>query len=151
MRGSEGNHTLVLFDGIELSDPVSSDEFYLQHLPIFAADRIEVLRGPQSSLYGGEAIGGVIDITSPIPEEGTTAELGMAQGSLRTTKLNSYVAYSSGEHYGSLVMNQIQSKGISARSDNVEPDGMRQTSAHIKVGSQISESLDISATTAFSQ
>ena len=147
MRGSEGNHTLVLFDGIELSDPVSSDEFYLQHLPIFAADRIEVLRGPQSSLYGGEAIGGVIDITSPIPEEGTTAELSMAQGSLRTTKLNSYVAYSTGEHYGSLAMNQIQSKGISARSDNVEPDGMRQTSAHIKVGSQISESLDISATT----
>ena len=147
IRGSEGNHSLVLFDGIELSDPVSSDEFYLQHLPVFATDRIEVLRGPQSSLYGSEAIGGVINITSPIPEEGTTARLSMTQGSLSTTKLNSYVAFASGEHFGSVAMSHIKSKGISAKSDNAEADGLRQTSAHLKFGTQISESLDISATT----
>ena len=147
IRGSEANHTLVLFDGIELSDPVSSDEFYLQHLPLFATDRIEVLRGPQSSLYGGESIGGVVNITSPIPEKGTTARLGMEQGTLRTTKLDSYIAFASEEHYGSVAMNQIQSKGISAKSDNTEADGMRQTSAYFKVGTQISESLGISATT----
>ena len=147
IRGSEANHTLVLFDGIELSDPVSSDEFYLQHLPVFATDRIEVLRGPQSSLYGSEAIGGVINIMSPIPDEGTTARLSMTQGSLRTTKLNSYVAFASGEHFGSVAMSHIKSKGVSAKSDNAEADGLRQTSAHLKFGAQISESLDISATT----
>ena len=146
IRGSEGNHTLLLFDGIELSDPVSSDEFYLQHLPAFATDRIEVLRGPQSSIFGSEAIGGVINITSPIPDEGTTARLSVEGGSLRTSKLNSYVAFANEEHYGSVAMNQIQSKGISARSDNTEADGMRQTSAHFKFGTQISESLDMSAT-----
>ncbi len=149
IRGSEANHTLVLFDGIELSDPVSSDEFYLQHLPTFATDRIEVLRGPQSTLFGSEAIGGVINVTSPIPDEGTTARLGLAGGTFRTTKLNSYVALAKGEHYGSLAMSQIQSRGISAKSDNTEVDGMRQTSAHLKFGTQISESLDLSATTLF--
>ena len=146
IRGSEGNHTLVLFDGIELSDPVSSDEFYLQHLPVFATDRIEVLRGPQSSLYGSEAIGGVINITSPIPDEGTTARLSMSQGSLSTTKLNSYIAFASEEHFGSVAMSHIKSKGVSAKSDNAEADGLRQTSAHLKFGTQISESLDVSAT-----
>ena len=147
IRGSEGNHTLLLFDGIELSDPVSSDEFYLQHLPAFATDRIEVLRGPQSSIFGSEAIGGVINITSPIPDEGTTARLSVEGGSLRTSKLNSYVAFANEEFYGSVAMNQIQSKGISAKSDNTEADGLRQTSAHFKVGTQISESLDLAATT----
>ena len=146
IRGSEANHTLVLFDGIELSDPVSSDEFYLQHLPVFATDRIEVLRGSQSSLYGSEAIGGVINITSPIPDEGTTARLSMSQGSLSTTKLNSYIAFASEEHFGSVAMSHIKSKGLSAKSDNAEADGLRQTSAHLKFGTQISESLDISAT-----
>ena len=146
IRGSEANHTLVLFDGIELSDPVSSDEFYLQHLPVFATDRIEVLRGSQSSLYGSEAIGGVINITSPIPDEGTTARLSMSQGSLSTTKLNSYIAFASEEHFGSVAMSHIKSKGVSAKSDNAEADGLRQTSAHLKFGTQISESLDISAT-----
>ena len=146
IRGSEANHTLVLFDGIELSDPVSSDEFYLQHLPVFATDRIEVLRGSQSSLYGSEAIGGVINITSPIPDEGTTARLSMSQGSLSTTTLNSYIAFASEEHFGSVAMSHIKSKGLSAKSDNAEADGLRQTSAHLKFGTQISESLDISAT-----
>ncbi len=147
IRGSEGNHTLVLFDGIELSNPVSSDEFYLQHLPIFATDRIEVLRGPQSSIFGSEAIGGVINVTSPIPDEGTTARLSVEGGSLRTSKLNSYVGFANEKYYGSVAMNQIQTKGISAKSDNTEADGMRQTSAHFKAGTQISESLDLSATT----
>ncbi|MDE0309163.1 MAG: TonB-dependent receptor [Acidiferrobacterales bacterium] len=147
IRGSESNHTLVLFDGIELSDPAFYDGVYFQHLPAFAADRIEVLRGPQSSIYGSEAIGGVIDITSPIPDEGTTAIVSVEQGSLRTTKLNSYVAFASGGSYGSVAMSQTQSRGISAKSDNTEADGLRQTSAHLKVGTQISNEMEITAST----
>ena len=116
-------------------------------MPVFSTGRIEVIRGPQSSLYGSEAIGGVVDITSPIPDEGTVARMSMAQGSHKTTKLNSYFGFNTGEHFGSVAMNQIQSKGISAKSDNTEADGLRQTSAHLKFGAQISEALDISATT----
>ena len=146
IRGSEANHTLVLFDGIELSDPLSSDEFYLQHLPAFATGRIEVLRGAQSSLYGSEAIGGVINVTSPIPEEGTSARVRVSQGSFNTSKVNSYTAIASGENYGSLAVNYVKSKGVSARSDNTERDGLQQTNAHIKVGSQITDDLNISGT-----
>lgn len=59
VRGAEGNHLLVLIDGIEVSDPFQG-EFDFGTLLADEAARIEVLRGQQSSLYGPDAIGGVI-------------------------------------------------------------------------------------------
>lgn len=59
LRGAEGNHTLVLIDGIEASDPFNG-EFDFAGMVADQAVRIEVLRGQQSSLYGSDAIGGVV-------------------------------------------------------------------------------------------
>ncbi|MGK2910729.1 MAG: TonB-dependent receptor plug domain-containing protein [Sphingobium sp.] len=60
IRGAEGNHTLVLIDGIEASDPTYGEYDFAT---LFADDgaRVEVLRGEQSALYGSDAIGGVIN------------------------------------------------------------------------------------------
>ena len=59
LRGAEANHTLVLIDGIEVSDPYAG-EFDFGTLIADEAARIEVLRGQQSAIYGSDAIGGVI-------------------------------------------------------------------------------------------
>jgi vitamin B12 transporter len=59
LRGSEGNHVLVLVDGIEVSDPFAG-EFDIGTLQADIGARVEVLRGPQSALYGPDAIGGVV-------------------------------------------------------------------------------------------
>lgn len=62
MRGAEANHTLVLFDGIEISDPINGEtDFSL--LTALPAARIEVLRGAASSIHGSDAIGGVVSIS----------------------------------------------------------------------------------------
>ena len=63
IRGNEGNHTLVLIDGVEVAAP-SGSEYDFGGLLAADIERIEVLRGAQSSLYGSNAIGGVISITT---------------------------------------------------------------------------------------
>lgn len=63
MRGAEANHTLVLFDGIEISDPVNGETDFglLTALPVGG---IEVLRGAASSIHGSDAIGGVVSLSA---------------------------------------------------------------------------------------
>lgn len=63
LRGHEGNHTLVLIDGVEVNT-VNQGEFDFGGLLTADIDRIEVLCGPQSSIFGSNAIGGVISITT---------------------------------------------------------------------------------------
>ena len=58
IRGAEGNHTLVLIDGIE-ANSTTDGEFDFSNLSVEDIERIEVIRGPMSGLYGSNAIGGV--------------------------------------------------------------------------------------------
>jgi vitamin B12 transporter len=63
MRGTNSNHTKVLIDGIDVSDPSNANAaFDFGQLLTADIERIEVLRGPQSGLYGSDAIGGVINV-----------------------------------------------------------------------------------------
>lgn len=79
IRGAESNHTLVLIDGIEVNDPAFGSEFNFADLLLYGIDRMEVLRGPQSALYGSDAIGGVVSVESLVP-----AERGFSAGPLWT-------------------------------------------------------------------
>jgi vitamin B12 transporter len=64
IRGADANHTKVLIDGIEVNDPSQNDAFDFGQLLTADIERVEVLRGPQSSLYGSDALGGVINVVT---------------------------------------------------------------------------------------
>jgi vitamin B12 transporter len=91
MRGAEGNHTLVLIDGIE-ANATNGGEFDFADLPTEDIERIEVIRGGHSGIYGSKAIGGVINVVTrsgrgPIRVE-ATGEIGGLEtrgGSLRAS------------------------------------------------------------------
>ena len=86
LRGHEGNHTLVLIDGIEVAAP-NQGEFDFGGLLSSDIERIEVIRGPQSALYGSNAIGGVISITTKrATKPGFSGEVGVEVGSDGTTR-----------------------------------------------------------------
>lgn len=109
VRGSEAGQTLVLVDGIRVGDPSSTaGEFNFASIAMTDIDRIEVLRGPQSALYGSDAMGGVVNIImrkgSRTPSRSVTIE-GGSYGTIFTraemsgaTDVTSYAFAISGLH-----------------------------------------------------
>ena len=82
LRGTESDHVLVLVDGIRLGSATSGGAS-LQDIPPEQVERIEIVRGPFSSLYGSEALGGVIQIFTRRPQGGAMASFTLAAGSAR--------------------------------------------------------------------
>ena len=108
IRGSEANQTLVLIDGIEVNDPSGGSEFDFGHLLASGVERIEILRGPQSALYGSDAVGGVINIITKRGSGDPSGYVSLEGGSFQTgradagvsggTEKISYSFYASGYH-----------------------------------------------------
>ena len=85
LRGGNANHTLVLIDGIRVNDGFNS-QFDFSNLSMDNVDRIEVLRGPQSTLYGSEAIGGVINIITKTGSDKPTGAATFEGGSFNSIR-----------------------------------------------------------------
>lgn len=62
VRGSEANHVLVLVDGVRANDPATGDEFRWEYLATGNVERIEIIRGSQSALWGSDAVGAVVNV-----------------------------------------------------------------------------------------
>lgn len=91
MRGTESNHTLVMIDGIEASDPFAG-EFDFATLITDDIARIEVLRGQQSALYGSDAIGGVINYITLNGRDAPGGRVRIEGGSFGTTEASARYA-----------------------------------------------------------
>jgi vitamin B12 transporter len=85
IRGADSDHTVVLIDGVVLNDPsLIGGNFDFGNLLVGDISRIEILRGGQSTLYGSQAIGGVINIITAEPQPGFGADVQAEGGSLGT-------------------------------------------------------------------
>ncbi len=84
LRGSNSNQTLFLVDGIRLNDPSTDYQVYLGGASLGATDRVEIAHGPQSTLYGGEAVGGVVSISAQRGRGAPTASISAEGGSFGT-------------------------------------------------------------------
>jgi vitamin B12 transporter len=94
VRGSEANHVLVLVDGVRANDPATGDEFRWEYLSTANIERIEIVRGPQSALWGSDAIGGVVHIVTRSGNAGNGGNAYVESGARNT--LNAAAAGSFG-------------------------------------------------------
>jgi outer membrane cobalamin receptor len=79
LRGANSNHTLVLVDGVRVN-PGTIGLAALQNIDPAHVERIEVVRGPRSALYGSDAIGGVMNVITRVPSEGSRWEASLGAG-----------------------------------------------------------------------
>jgi vitamin B12 transporter len=148
IRGAEPGESLVLIDGIRINDPSSPDgEPILGDLLNNDIDRIEILRGPQSTLYGSDAIGGVVNILTQRGGTGPLSVRAEAQGgSFDTQRYNAAANGTDGALEYGAAADYYDTRGVSAadaRNGNSEPDGYVNFGATANVRLHATEALSL--------
>ncbi|MFA5017861.1 MAG: TonB-dependent receptor plug domain-containing protein, partial [Methylobacter sp.] len=127
MRGTNSDHVLVLIDGIKVGS-VTSGTTPFQLIPLDQVERVEIIRGPQSSLYGSEAIGGVIQIFTRKGgrEDKPSVTLDAGGGSYDTYRASGSVSGKWKNSWYTLGSSQFGSQGFNARQPTPGPFGVNQ-------------------------
>ena len=115
IRGAESEQTVVVIDGVKLNDPSSTGGGYnFANLLIGDAQRIEVLRGPQSTLWGSQAIGGVVNIVTASPQAPIEGSFDIEGGSRDTVSARAALGGVSGPLSWRIGGQSFTTEGISA-------------------------------------
>ena len=119
IRGAATGQTLVLIDGIPVNDPTSpSGGFNFARVDTENIERIEVLKGPQSTLWGTDAIGGVVSITTKRPDQGLGGSAFAEYGSFNTFRGGASVGNANDAGDFRLAITGTSSDGVSKADEN---------------------------------
>jgi vitamin B12 transporter len=144
IRGAEANHTLLFIDGIRANDPASNDTPRFELLNADLASRIEIVRGPQSALWGSEAIGGVIAVNgisdAPSPPRAT-----VEGGSFGFARASASAALASGRASLAAAVGWQRATGIDSFNGAGDKDGYRNLSARLRGTWQLGPAVELGA------
>lgn len=157
MRGTESDHVLVMIDNIKVGS-ASSGTTAFENIPIDQIERIEIVRGPRSSLYGSEAIGGVIHIiTRKGTGSGFRQHLNFGGGSFGTYEGATGMSYNGTQGWLNLTASGIGTQGFNACNgtssagcfvDTSDPtlfdrDGYRNVAGSMRGGYRFQNGMEI--------
>jgi len=146
LRGTNSSHTLTLIDGVKLTS-ASAGLTAFQHIPLEQIERIEIVRGPRSSLYGSEAIGGVIQIFTRKGGQNARAASSFGYGGNNTRKMTAQFSGSDGTATFSLNANHTDTDGIDAirHTSSNDDDGYNNESVSMSFGYLFNDNLSFDA------
>ncbi|MGE0409210.1 MAG: TonB-dependent receptor plug domain-containing protein [Amphiplicatus sp.] len=144
IRGEASGRTLVLVDGVVVNDPSApGGGFNFANLDVADIERIEVLRGPQSVLYGSEAIGGVVSITTKRGGGAPEAVFFGEGGSFTTFRGGAGVSGANDAVDYALSAYALTSNGISRADGGAEADGTNSLTASGYLGGNLADKLRV--------
>ncbi len=145
LRGANSGHTLVLVDGVQVNSPTLGS-FDFANLTVDNIERIEIVRGPQSTLYGSDAMGGVINIITRKGAGKPRVSLTFGGGTYQTYRETASLTAGSENVNFSLAASHLETEGISAASEgdsNHEDDGYTNTTISMKLGAQVFQDAQV--------
>lgn len=157
LRGTESDHVLVLVDGVKIGSATSGTAAF-QDIPVDQIERIEIVRGPYSSLYGSDALGGVIQIFTRRPQGAFVPNASVGIGSYDTLRGSVGFAGRGTQGWYSVEASHDQTDGINACRGKPSPrgggcytyepdrDGYRNNALSLKGGWRFDEQWDADAT-----
>ncbi|MES0868591.1 TonB-dependent receptor plug domain-containing protein [Pseudovibrio sp. SCP19] len=148
MRGQNGRYIKVSVDGLDLTDPTRArPSAAFQHILLADVERIEILKGSQSALYGGQAIAGVINIVTKRAVAGTVKQSGRVEVGSYDTKSVSYGVRGATDRADiALGVEHFRTSGISAvspKGKSADDDGYENTTLTAKGSYDLTENLNL--------
>lgn len=140
MRGFDSQRILVLIDGIRYNDVTGISGARFEHLMITDIERIEVVKGAQSGIWGADATAGIINIITTKSKMGFSANANVELGSFNTRKLQMGVSQREEKYDIKLAVSRILSDGLTSRAvrgkniDDYEDDKYANTTINLKTG-----------------
>lgn len=138
MRGQSNNATLIMVDGIEMTNPMGTGGAIISSLLLGDVERIEIIKGPQSGVWGANASAGVINIVTRKAQN--VAQFSLEGGTYNTQRLNTVLGASSDKADFLFTLSDLSTDGFSAvrpyhhSNDGLEDDAFQQTDVSMKIG-----------------
>ncbi len=130
IRGAESDHSLIMIDGVKIN-PGTIGVAAIQNIPVNMIDRIEVIMGPRSTLYGSDALGGVIQIFT---RRGETTEAGWRFGSYNTQELSASYHRNDGNARLGIDLSGNRTDGFPARAEANDDSPYKNDTINLKLG-----------------
>lgn len=116
MRGFDSKRILVLIDGIRYNDITGTSGAPFEHLMATDIEKIEVIKGAQSGIWGADASAGVINIITKTPKDGVHGELLTETGSFNTKKYGAILSYKEKKFYAKASFQKVSTGGFTSRA-----------------------------------
>ena len=145
MRGREANHVLVLIDGVEANDIGQGSEFNFSQFPVQQIERIEIVHGAESAIWGSDAIAGVIHIMTRSPDSQPSTNFLISAGSDQTETIAIDTATVLGKTQLALGLSHFGTEGFNVSRQGDERDGSKQRAAYIRTLTPLSNQWRLSS------